>query len=225
MASSLLKLEDYPAVADFMITSFERDLPDFSKYYKGMDDAYLTAFKASNASLKAAPSGLVRKKKQTGVTKLLYNELDETKKEVIFLNDYAKRAELDVTPLTKTVKEINTRNTEGVIKLLRDALPYYEEHAAEMIHMPEGFLTTIKGRVTEIETLNATQDSSMNEKKSGTNATRQQYDEVYGYISEVAKAGKLIYKGTPKADEYTISALLSRLHAAKRVSETVETVK
>ena len=220
MASMTLKQEDYPAVADFMITSYERDLPDFSKYYKGMDEGYLTDFKASNAKLKNAPSGLVRKKKQTGVTKSLYTKLDETKKEVIFLNDYAQRAELDVTPLTQIVKQINTRNAEGVIKGLRDALPYYEEHKAEMIHMPEGFLTAIAGRVTEIETLNASQDSSMNEKKSGTSATRKQYDEVYGYISEVAKAGKLIYKGTPKADEYTISALLSRLHAAKKASET-----
>lgn len=38
MANTGLKQEDYSAVADFMLQSFERDKADFLTYYKSMDD-------------------------------------------------------------------------------------------------------------------------------------------------------------------------------------------
>lgn len=223
MASTRFKQEDYVAIADFMLQSFERDKADFLKYYKAMDDAFLADFKAANEALKKAPSVMMRVKQQQSVTSRLHNLLDETKKNVIFLNDYAQRAKLDVASLTKVVKQIVSRNAEGVVKILRDALPYYEEHVDEITNMPEGFLDSIKEQVTQIEVLNADQNNSMNVKKSVANANQGHYKNLYDYISEVAKAGKLIYKGTPKASEYTIQTVLSRVRVARKATTTTTT--
>lgn len=216
MANTQLKQEDYAAIADFMLQSFERDKAEFLKHYKAMDDAFLADFKAANQALKTAPSVMTRVKQQQSVTLSLHHLLDETKRNVIFLNDYAKRAKLDVASLTKVVKQAVSRNAEGVVKTLRDALPYYEEHKREITNMPEGFLDSIKEQVAQIEALNADQDKSMNVKKSVTGANKTHYKNLYNYMAEVAKAGKLIYKGTPKVDEYTIQKVLSRVRVAKK---------
>ena len=42
------------------------------------------------------------------------------------------------------------------------------------------------------------------------------FKNLYNYISEVADAGKIIYKGTHKKDEYTISKILIKMNAADR---------
>ena len=216
MANTGLKQEEYVAIADFMLQSFERDKADFLKYYKAMDDTFLADFKAANETLKKVPSVMQRTKQQQSVTARLHNLLDETKRNVIFLSDYAKRAQLDVSALTMVVKKITARNAEGTVKLLRDALPYYEEHIAEITNMPEGFIASIKEQTEQIETLNINQNNSMNLKKSVTNANQGHYKNLYDYISEVAKAGKLIYKDTPKASEYTIQTVLSRVRVARK---------
>lgn len=223
MANTGLKQEDYAAIADFMLQSFERDKADFLTYYKSMDDAYLAEFKAANEALKNAPSVTVRTKQQKSITTQLYTLLDNTKRNIIFLKDYAQRVELDVTSLAKAVKQIASRNAEGTVKILRDILPYYEEHTAEITNMPEGFIAAIQEQITQIETLNASQNNSINVKNDVANSNLNYYKTLYKYISEVAKAGKLIYKGTAKEGEYTIQTVLSRVRVAKKSTASTTT--
>lgn len=216
MPTTNLKQEEYTAIADFMLQSFERDQSEFLKYYKAMDAAFLAEFKAANEQLKKKSSGMMRVKQLKSTTKTLYTLLDEIKKDVIFLKDYALKAKLEVDSLTKIVKQLTSRNAEGVVKMLRETLPYYEQHTSEMTNMPDGFLTVLKDKIEQIETLNATQDNTINEKKGVTSTNRGHHKELYAYISEVARAGKRIFEGTSKADEYVIQRVVGRMRAAKK---------
>ena len=220
-----LKLEDYAAVGDFMLQSFERDKAEFVKHYKTMDENLLKAFKKANEEVKKLTSGMAQTKEQQKITTQLYTLLDEVKGKIVFLSDYAKRAKLDTAQLTKTAKQLASRNAEGAVKMLRDALPYYQTQAAAIADMPEGFLEDIQAKIIRIEKLNADQNASINLKKGITGANREQYENLYAYLAEVARAGKLIYKGTPKADEYTLKAIHSRVQAAVKANAPKETPK
>ncbi|MDO5523842.1 MAG: hypothetical protein Q4G48_07350 [Bacteroidia bacterium] len=216
MASLRFKQEDYPAVADFMINSFERDLADFTSKYRTMNSDYLAGFKESNAAVKIALSGVLTKERQKKMTSDLYAAADRLKDDVILLKDYALRGGLNGNAIGNAIKQLTGRNVEAAVKTVRDALPYYTEHAEALADMPEGFLGQMATDVAHLETLNAEQNRLMNERKQGTADNKLLYKALNKYLSEVGKAGKIIYKGTPKRDEYTISKIVSRVRAANK---------
>ena len=48
---------------------------------------------------------------------------------------------------------------------------------------------------------------------------------IQKYISEVAKAGKLIYKESNKKDEYVISKIIARMKTIKQQKQELEVKK
>lgn len=219
MSNYNLKHEDYPAVADIMAISLERDLTDFSAKYKNMNADYLAEFKAASAAVKAITHDVLSLAKQRQATKKAYSMADRVKEGVILLKDYADRAKLDSKVLGGAVKQFNHRNIEGGIKSVRGALPYFAEHADQMLAMPDGFLDQMAAGITELEELNTSQSKVMNDRRLGTSDNKVVHDRLYGFIAEVARAGKLIYKSGPKRDEYTLSKIVARVRAARQAEE------
>ena len=82
--------------------------------------------------------------------------------------------------------------------------------------MPDDFLDKLNLSITELERLNVLQNSLMNKSKNTTHQAMLVFKNLYNYISEVADVGKIIYKGTHKKDEYTISKILIKMNAADR---------
>ena len=65
----------------------------------------------------------------------------------------------------------------------------------------------------------------MNERKLSTSESKKLYEVVQKYISEVAKAGKLIYKESNKKDEYVISKIIARMKTIKQQKQELEVKK
>ncbi|WP_303075504.1 hypothetical protein [Capnocytophaga sp.] len=207
------KQEHYTAVADFIAVSFERDLADFSKTFKTMNESYLETFKQAIEVAKnsVAPTELVVKRKQT--TKNLHEKAKELSDILVFLKKYAQRASVDAPKLQETITYLKTKNIEGAIKSLRDILPYFISIQESLVDMPENFLDKIPPLVTAIEGLNTEQNKYTNEVKKMSNERKPIYKNLYKYISEIADAGKIIYKDSYKKSEYTISKLLARVQS------------
>ncbi|MFJ1328105.1 hypothetical protein [Capnocytophaga canimorsus] len=207
------KQEHYTAVADFIAVSFERDLSDFSSVFKTMNDSYLEKFKQAIESAKNSVSATELKMKQKEATKKLYETSKELSDIVLLLKKYAKRANVDVSMLQETVNQLKARNVETPIKTLRDALPYLTSVANKLEDMPDNFLVKILPLVTSLENLNTEQNKLMNEGKKISNERKPIYKNLYKYISEIAEAGKIIYKDSYKKSEYTISKILARVQS------------
>ncbi len=220
-----LRLEDYPAIADFIFTSFERDLADFTAKYKTMNGDYLTAAKSANITLKSIQATQPAKQQQKDVTAELYATADSLKSKVILLKDYAQRGKIQADSLSDCVYKLNKRNIEGALLALRNTLPYYDQNSSKLLDMPDGFLAELSGQLNDMDTLNNAQNTAINRSKESTANNKEAYKQVYQYITDIAKAGKLIYAKTPKADEYTISKLQSRVRAAGRKDQKEETPK
>ncbi|MBP1618523.1 MAG: hypothetical protein H6Q14_2350 [Bacteroidetes bacterium] len=220
-----LRLEDYPAIADFIFTSFERDLADFTAKYKTMNSDYLAAAKSANITLKSIQATLIAKLEQKDVTAELYTTADSLKSKIILLKDYAQRGKIPTDSLSDCVYKLTKRNIEGALLTLRSALPYYDQNSSKLLDMPDGFLVALSNQINELDTLNNAQNTAINRSKESTANNKEVYKQVYQYITDIAKAGKIIYAKTPKADEYTISKLQSRVRAAQKKDEKGETTK
>lgn len=63
----------------------------------------------------------------------------------------------------------------------------------------------------------------MNTLKVLHDANKGIYKELYDYISTIAEAGKIKYKGTVLADQYTISKIIDRMRSSNQGGSTPTT--
>lgn len=214
-----LKQENYTAAADFMIASLERDLSEFTKVFKTIDNAFLEKFKKANDNLKNVSSSLLTKQQQKETTKELYSKADEFKDKLTLLKAYVKRADLEAPLLQETIAAIKSRNIEKVVKNIRELFPFLTKNAEKIKDMPDNFLEDIPNTITYFEEKSTTQNILMSQSKQTTAEIKPFYDTLYNYIKEVADAGKIIYKGSPKKDDYTISKVLQRMEVSTTKKE------
>ena len=204
-----------------MVVSFERDLVEFTTYFKSMDQDYLTKFKEAIAEAKRVVSSVNVKAQQKNTTKILYEKADELKNILMFLKKYVDNAGLESSMLSKINNLLRNKNIEGSVVSIRESLPYLKGNKDKMTDMPEDFLNQIEPLVDTLESLNVQQNTLMNQAKQATNDGKSSYEKLYKYISQIADAGKLIYKNSHKKDEYTISKLLMRMNVADKKKEKV----
>lgn len=219
MKSLKMRQAEYPLVGMAVKDSFKRDQTEFAKHYKTMDASYLTLFETSLAQVQAvhaASTGLAEQKEVSAKVYLLEEDL---LRRTTFLKDYAADAAQDTTPAADTAKALRRGDTEAAVKALRQAATHYTPDIAAMQDMPQDFLTQISADTAELERMNNEQNTAMNFRPGLTEENRAKYDTLDACIAKVSNAGKRIFRGTAKADEYTISKILTRIRAAERKKE------
>ena len=60
------------------------------------------------------------------------------------------------------------------------------------------------------------QTNFQQQRKAFTSVNKGLYAELYAYISDVAKLGKIIFQGEQKASEYTIDNLIALVNSSQR---------
>ena len=155
--SSTLRKEEYSAVANILLVSFERDITEFKEKYRTMNEEYLSSFKSIIEKVKNMASNNTELMKQKELTKSLYDKIKDIKYNLQLLKDYAIRAKLDISLFNTLLKNISMKNAEGVIKNIRDMLPYYRSNVDKLLDMPDGFLDKLKLKNDELEKLNTDQ--------------------------------------------------------------------
>ena len=213
MANATLNYEEYPAIGDALIASFNRDQAELAGHYKMMDSDYLTGFQESIDAVRGAASVLAKTEELKSVTKKLYGLADEANVKLLFLIDYVKDAGLESASISGIRTKLTTRNIEGAVYDLREVLPYLESHQAtlEAGDMPEKFLNYFPPILPQLESWNAEQIAIISNRKTLVEANKVLFETAYGYISKVSNNGKKVFKNSVKKDDYTIAKLIAKV--------------
>lgn len=225
MRSFRIRQAEYPVVGLAMKESFTRDQAEFLAYYKSMDETFLSGFDAAITDVRNVHLNTTGLPEQKEASAKVYELQESLYRKALFLKDYVSDAGLDTTLITATVKALRRTDTEAAVKAIRQAVAYYTPLADKLTDMPEGFAEAFITDAGMLEQLNIEQNTAMNFRVNLTDENRAKYDALDAYIRKVSNAGKRIFKGTPKASEYTVSHLLTRIRVAPRPAGETETVE
>ncbi|MDO4881672.1 MAG: hypothetical protein Q3983_10355, partial [Capnocytophaga sp.] len=217
-----LKREDYPALGNIVLVSLKRDIKDFTKEYKTINEEFIKELEDKVNNLKKMVSYNVLQSNQKSHTKILYEKANILKDRASLLKQYAIKAKLDTSLIAKNIKNINAKNIEGVVQSFRDIIHYYSQNKEKLTAMPDNFLEDLTEKNNEIEKLNIEQKHLMSSSKGTVQNNKKVYDELYTMIKEVISVGKIIYKNSVKKEEYTMSKILDKLRTKTKGIENKE---
>ena len=123
---------------------------------------------------------------------------------------------LPTTAITQLKNSLTSSNIEGALLQCKDLKDYVvaNQTVLEDNGMATGFPAAIEAHRTSMTTQNELQNSTLNARKMLVDSNKTTYKELYSYISNVAKKGKLVFKGDVVEDEYNITRLLGRMRSA-----------
>ncbi len=151
MANNLrLRREDYPAIGNILLISLKRDINDYTKEYKTINEEFIKELEEKINSLKDIVSYNVLQSNQKSHTKLLYSKTDILKDKATLLKQYAIKAGLDTSLIAKNIKNINSKNIEGVVQSFRDIIYYYSQNKDKLKAMPDNFLEDLSEKNNEL---------------------------------------------------------------------------
>lgn len=216
MRSFRLRQAEYPLVGLAMRESFVRDQAEFQTYYKSMGEEFLNEFDKAIAGVQGVHSTSTGMYEQKDASARVYELQEDLYRKTMFMKDYVNHAGLDVKPVNEAIKSLRKSDTEAAVKAVRQAVVYYQPFAEQLTDMPDGFADSMATDADALKARNNEQNTAMNFRTNLTAENRAKYVALDKIIKKVSNAGKRIYKGTPKANEYTVSHLLSRIRTSQR---------
>ncbi len=214
--------EEMVPLADMVLASLQRDQPEIMAENATFTVQYVSDFTTINDGVRDIEQSDSLLVTQKSVTKQLYNEADDVKKEIKLLQIIFILAGLNTSLFKRILSNIASRNIEGVLVDLK---------AIGQIIIDNTIILTAKGmkattpaflasKFVVLTDLSNQQNQLMKERKLLTDGNKANYRELYRYIKEVTTIGKIIYANTAKEDEYNIKKLVSHLHAPHRKAGT-----
>ena len=223
---SKIRKEEYTTLGDFILPNFRRDQAAIEALYPKLDTAYLAAFMAKLEFVKGLESRIVLNEQQKNATKGLYESAAAINKDLTYLGSYLKDAGLNSRLVTELKAELYNRNIEGAILKLEAIKQYITGHLGilEAEGMPSDYMDRLAGYKRALETGNTMQNQFMDKMKQLTETNAAHYEELYKYMANIARKGKLVFKDTIRQEEYTLSKNIGRMRAsAQRPVETEDT--
>ncbi|SEM55395.1 hypothetical protein SAMN05421856_104147 [Chryseobacterium taichungense] len=217
-----LQQEEYVPMADVLLRSFSRDLSIFEAENHLFNSEYLQAMQSKTDEVRAKEAADLVLAQQMQSTEDLYILGDQLNKPLKILNMVIKKANIKTSVATDILNKIKKRNFEGALMSLNSLKQIVSAQSAllQANGMKADMLATLEDAFTAITTKSNEQTAFQQQRKAFTSTNKHLYKELYKYISEVAKLGKIIFSGEQKASEYTIDHILAMLHASKRTAST-----
>lgn len=212
-----LRMEEYVPTGTFLKTSFTKDRAELATRFAEFTTEYEVAFIEQLTKVAKLEQTLKLTEKQKKVTETLYEKADLVNKEFNFLSFYFKRAGLDSSILTDVKNDLASKNIEGACFKMEGLMQYVADNKTVLVSkgMAAGFVATLETDVVDLSAKNELQTEVMNIKGQLHRDNASEYKKLYAYISTIAAAGKIMYDGAGKMDEYTLSKVLSRMRIIK----------
>ncbi|GAA5101601.1 hypothetical protein GCM10023210_41580 [Chryseobacterium ginsengisoli] len=212
-----IQKEEYVPIADALLRSLTRDLDIFQSENHLFNSAYLSAMQNKTDEVRAKETGdavLVQQKQTTQDLYLLGNELN---KPIKLLNLVLSKANVKTTLASDVLRKIRKRNFEGALLSLKSLKQVISAQSALLIAngMKADTETMLENAFNNITAKSNEQTGFQQQRKAFTSANKDLYKELYVYVSEVAKMGKIIFQGEQKASEYTIDNLIAMVHVTR----------
>lgn len=210
-----IRFEEYAPLGDFIMKSFERDQAAIEVRFPKVDGAYATAFRGKLAIVKQLEGTLVLTEEQKKATVELYAEADVVNNELNFLSAYFKDAGLPTDAIVTLKKALTRSNIEGALLQMKGLTDYIVANQTVLVDegMAADFPTKLEDYRVSMAAKNTLQNSVLNARKTLVNENRGQYKELYAFIANIAKKGRLIFAGTVIEDEYNITKIVGRMRA------------
>jgi hypothetical protein len=216
-----LRMEEYVPTGAFLKTSFERDRVELATRFSEFTAAYLADFEAQLTKVEKLEQTLTLTEEQKSITASLYVASNVLNKDLNFLSFYFERADLDTTIITAVKKDLLNRNIEGAALKMEAVIQYVVSKKALL--ESKGMSTTFPDELTTakvaLASKNELQNSVMNIKKQLHKDNKVEYEKLYAFVSLISKAGKIMYDGLSKRDEYTVAKLIARMRGGKNNGE------
>lgn len=220
-----LRKEEYSVAAGFLKTSFANNRVDLATRFTDFTPTYEADFAAKIAQVVSLEQGITLTNEQKTATAELYNAAKELNAELNYLGFYFKKANLDKKLITGLKKELSKNNIEGANQKITGIVQFITDRQAllETKGMASTFPADLAQTRDVLQAKNELQNQKMNTLKVLHNANKGIYKELYDYISTIAEAGKIKYKGTILADQYTISKIIDRMRSGNQGRSTPTT--
>lgn len=220
-----IKQEEYLPLAKDLMASFNRDLTDFENEDHNYSQTYKDAFQAKITEVEQKEASNTALVQQKQITQDLYLLGENLKKPLKSLRIRIERAAIPTKLTVQILKDIKSRNFEGVSEKLGNLISLVDSNSAAL--EAKGMKNTVPQDLHNAQTNIAAkadeQTQLMKKVASIVNSNNELYDQLYQFISEICEDGKLIYEGEQKADEYTIKKMLAKLHANKIQGTEIKT--
>ena len=211
-----LRMEEYYPASGFLQASFDRDRAELVGRFSVFTPVYQTKFNDKKLEVQLLEQGVVLTDDQKNATADLYAAAGTLNNELNFLVFYFKQAGLDNSMITKVKKDLNRDNIEGACLKLEGLIQFIIDKQALLVSkgMAATFPTELAATRDLLVAKNELQNLKQNQLKQLHSDNNVVYKELYKYITTICGAGKIMYKGQVKVDEYTIAKLIRRMRSA-----------
>jgi hypothetical protein len=216
--STSIRREEYSTLGDFLLTSFVRDQSAILVRYPKLNSDYLKDFVSKLDFIKQLESSLVLTEAQKEITASLHQEATTLYDELSFVRTYLQDAKLNTTTVTDLKADLHSHNIEGAVKKIEDLKQYVDTNKTILVEqgMQSSFIDALVAHKTSLTQKNNAQNEFMNNRKQLTDKNGSHYDELYECIKEINKKGKLVFKNTITADEYTLKNNIARMRVTRQ---------
>lgn len=210
-----LRIEEYVPAATFLNESFSTDRSLLEVKFPKFTAEFAKEFEDKITNAKKLDSAIVLTKDQKNTTQILYQRADNLNKNLNYLSFYYKDVQLDTKFITKIKRYLTSRNIEGACLQLNDIIQHItaNKDLLELNGMPKDFMADLLESKAELEEKNATQNKNKDAVKILYENNRAVYDDLNQYITTICNAGKLLFQGQVKAEQYTLSKLIGRMRS------------
>ena len=210
-----IKQEEIVPLADMLITSFERDLAEIESENSFYSTAFLNEFKATTEDVRELEKADSLLTQQKTVTKDLYLLADNLYQPLKIFNVVVKKAALPTNLVQDIINNLKKRNIEGGLLNIKSLMQVVASNQdvltakAMKPNFPDLLETNFKA-LTEKSNL---QTKIIKERQLLTSDNGASFSTLYNdYIIDVCNIGKAVFHGKAKANEYTITKMLKKLH-------------
>lgn len=211
-----LRKEEYTIAAGFLKTSFAANRADLETRFPEFTSTYQNDFEAKIVQVQQLEQGITLTQEQKTATSDLYMAAKELNSELNFLAYYFKKTGLDKSLITNLKKELQKNNIEGSAQKITGIVQFITDKQALLT--TKGMASTFPVELQQTRDLltakNELQNQKMNALKVLHNDNKAIFNELYEYIIEIADAGKIKYKGTVLAPQFTIAKLIDRMRSS-----------
>ena len=213
-----VRTEEYSPLGDFLMKSFVRDQPAIALLFPKLNAGYVAAFQDKMVVVEKLEGTLKLTEQEKKATVQLYAEAEAVNTELNLLSIYFMDAGLPTEAVSGLKKNLTKGNIEGALLQMKDVQQFAEANQPELVAegMDAGYPAVLEAHRVSMADKNGLQNSVLNARKTLVGANKGDYKQLYAYITNVARKGKLVFKGTVVADEYNLTKIVSKMRAPKK---------
>ncbi|WP_395077336.1 hypothetical protein [Flavobacterium sp.] len=210
-----IKQEEIVPLADMLISSFERDQAEIEAENDFYSVAFLNQFKEATEEVRELEKADVLLTKQKTITKELYLLADNLYKPLKIFNIVVQKAALPTTLVQDIINNLKKRNIEGGLVDIKALMQVVASNQALLTSkaMKSNFPALLDTNFKDLTEKSNLQTDIIKQRQLLTNDNGVTFESLYNdYIIDICSIGKAVYHGTAKANEYTITKMLKKLH-------------